>query len=73
MVRDWVVGAMKYGPKPGGHPGVGLASRGSWSSSLGVQRAWHSWTPFGLQLSEGHRMSWWWWDLRLDDGDPGFP
>lgn len=21
MVRDWVVGAMKYGPKPGGHPG----------------------------------------------------
>ena len=20
MVRDWVVGAMKYGPKPGGHP-----------------------------------------------------
>lgn len=20
MVRDWVVGAIKYGPKPGGHP-----------------------------------------------------
>ena len=45
MVTDWVVGAMKYGPKPGGHPrgkaGLqGVLELKSWCSKGMADSVW---------------------------------